>query len=127
MNFLDLTVAMQPQADQKPLNFPLSQIAPGIYHARVAVPDGPLALAVRDRSGATLWQGSIAETCGSELAALGADETALRRLAELTGGRVVAANQLLGLVETRASVSAARSGRCRWGPRLRSYCWTGFG
>jgi hypothetical protein len=66
-------------------------------------PPGPLAVVVRDAAGRTLWQGALAETCGPELAAIGPDPDALRRLAELTGGRIVESRQFVDFIGARSA------------------------
>ncbi|OPX25044.1 MAG: hypothetical protein B1H04_00800 [Planctomycetales bacterium 4484_123] len=73
----------------------LHQAGPGLYRASVPCPpDVPAAVAVRDAQGRRLWQGSAAALAGQEFRELGADYETLRRLAELTGGRIVPARKL---------------------------------
>jgi hypothetical protein len=102
MNLLNLAATVQPgDAAAKTISFPLSQTAPGLYQAQAPVPPGPLAVVVRDAAGRTLWQGALAETCGPELAAIGPDQAALQRLADLAGGRIVASPQLVDFIGAR--------------------------
>ena len=87
----------------------LQQVAPGRYHASVPCPPGaPAAVAVCDKQGKRLWQGSAAALAGMEFRHLGADYENLRRLAELTGGRIVPAEgltQILHAALARSRVS----------------------
>ena len=104
MNLLNLAATVQPgDATAKTISFPLSQTAPGLYQAQAPAPQGPLAVVVRDADGRTLWHGALAETCGPELAAIGPDQAALQRLADLTGGRIVASTQLIDFIDTRSA------------------------
>ena len=73
----------------------LRQVAPGRYEGAAACPSAdPAAVVVRDEKGAMLWQGSAAAMYPAEYRFLGLDDQALRRLAELTGGKIVPASAL---------------------------------
>ena len=100
MNLLNLAATVQSgDATATTNSTPFSQVAPGLYQARTPAPPGALAVVVRDAAGRTLWQGALSDTCGPELAAIGPDQAALQRLAELTGGRIVASTQLVDLID----------------------------
>ncbi len=66
----------------------MRQTAPGRYEATLPS-DGTVSVAVRLKDASTVWQGRLARTCDPEYAAIGPNWTNLRRLAELTGGRLV--------------------------------------
>ncbi len=90
---LDLAAAVS--AGDAERSVPLEQVAPGRYRGSIdAPPEAPAAVAVRTGDGATVWRGAAAATYPREYARLGADDDALRRLAERTGGRVVPASGL---------------------------------
>jgi len=92
LNGLRLTVEVAADGPVRKAEF--RQTAPGRYEASVACPpQAPAAVAVRS-DGATVWRGSAAALYPPEYRRLGADRTALERLARLTGGRVVAAERL---------------------------------
>ena len=103
MNFLKLFVtsatrAVSPGSDKDPgaaAAVGLVQTAPGRYEGQLALPRGrPVSVAVGDAGGRTVWRGSYGTGVADEFAALGADWEALRRLAALTGGRIVAPRDL---------------------------------
>ena len=96
MNLLKLTaLSAGAEADGNAVATVLVQTAPGRYEARVgSADDGLVSVAVRDAGGRTVWRGSHGGTVPREFAALGADWQSLRRLAALTGGRMVAARDL---------------------------------
>ncbi len=119
MNFLDLTAAVSgfdaagrahgndtPRAEPpyrqnlhalpsgRFVETPLAQVGPGRYSGQVNLPGRPAAVEVRDKSGRTVWTGTVARTAGAEYSAVGPDWKNLRRLAELTGGEIIDARQL---------------------------------
>jgi len=100
LNGLSLTAACLPAGEaggEGALTVPLDQVAPGRYRGEASCPSGaPAAVMVRGADGSAVWRGSAAATYPREYRRLGADREALRRLAELTGGRVVAADRLAG-------------------------------
>ena len=81
----------------------LGQFAPGKYEGRLEIGPDAAAVAVRDSSGRTVWQGATAATCSPELSAIGPNWENLRRLAELTGGKIIGPSELAGLVRTEAA------------------------
>ncbi len=71
------------------------QVAPGKYLARTDWPaDLPAGVAVRDHKGVTLWRGQASVLYRCEYRSIGADSKSLRRLADLTGGKIVPAEKL---------------------------------
>jgi len=88
INAATLTAAVD--AGGEPATVELLQVAPGRYEGLAPCPpDRPAAVAVRDAPGATVWRGQAPALSPAEYRRLGADTDALRRLAEVTGGRVV--------------------------------------
>lgn len=83
---------------QRQLEF--RQVAPGTYEAEINVSDSDksgLALTVSDAAdgdGKILWRAAVPAMCLPEFARPGADWDSLNRLAKLTGGRIVARNEL---------------------------------
>ncbi|HUU58849.1 MAG TPA: hypothetical protein VMZ50_04850, partial [Phycisphaerae bacterium] len=95
MNLLELTVATARGAEPAGVaEAPLLQTAPGRYEARIGAGTGPIALAVRDPAGRVVWRSAGASTCPPEFQGIGPDWENLRRLAELTGGRILAVADL---------------------------------
>jgi len=98
MNRLALTARLSSDAAADVASARLVQDAPGHYRAEIHAPRGPAVLIVRDEaSGRAVWQLPIPRTAGQEFAAIGADRSALRRLAEATGGTIVAPDSLPAL------------------------------
>jgi len=95
MNLLELTAAAargaEPAGGEET---PLLQTAPGRYEARIDTGTGPVALAVRDPGGRVVWRSAGASTCPPEFQGIGPDWGNLRRLAELTGGQILAVGAL---------------------------------
>ena len=85
------------------------QIAPGGYEAVFSEAGGAAYVVVRDAGGRPVWRGSLGEGYPREYERLGADRKALRRLAELTGGRV-ASPEAAGRAVARRRSRAYRSG-----------------
>jgi hypothetical protein len=75
-------------------SFPTELTAPGEYRVRLPGSDGPAGLSLRDETGRVLWRDVTNAVFGAEVARLGADFQTLRRLAELTGGTLIAADRL---------------------------------
>ena len=84
-------------AASRPEGVAMDQTAPGRYAVAVADPGGPVAVEVSTADGRVLWQTVIPGAAPAEFAAVGADHASLRRLAELTGGRVVTSPQVAAL------------------------------
>jgi len=95
---------MDAVAANLPGRFPLDQAAPGRYAGDVADLGGPVAVEV-SAGASVVWQAVLPARAPAEFRAVGADHTSLRRLAELTGGRVMSLAQVAamgqGLVEAR--------------------------
>jgi hypothetical protein len=91
----DLSLRADVSAGGAAAGVALEQVRPGRYEGRAVCPaDVPAAVAVRDEKGAAVWRGAAPVTCAPEYRLLGADREALRRLAALTGGRLVPAGEL---------------------------------
>ena len=75
----------------------LEQTAPGRYEGSAECRrDVPAAVTIRGEDGSALWNGSAPVHCPPEFQAFGADAESLRRLARLTGGRIVSPGELAG-------------------------------
>lgn len=75
----------------------LEQTAPGRYEGSAECRrDVPAAVTIRGEDGSALWNGSAPVHCPPEFQAFGADPESLRRLARLTGGRIVSPGELAG-------------------------------
>ncbi len=85
---------------------PFRQTAPGVYEVRLDLPDQAVNLRVRDHTGAVVWSDAVSLAGPGEYRHIGGDREALRRLAELTGGRLVSRNALASWV-TRVRGAAA--------------------
>jgi len=98
INLLELTGRIaSPDANSADSTFPLVQSAPGRYEARLDAPPSPAWLEVALPEGRAAWTTTLARTAPPELRAIGAHWDNLRRLAELTGGRIVHAAELADL------------------------------
>ena len=80
--------------DDPPREAQLAQVGPGRYEGSIAAPPGAVGLQVLDATGRVVWRGPAGGTYPREFAALGADWEALRKLADLAGGRVVRESDL---------------------------------
>jgi len=72
---------------------PMAQIAPGRYELTVPAVDAA-AVAVTNPSGWLLWRGLLPQLPAEEFQHLGVNQANLRRLADLTGGQIVSAENL---------------------------------
>ena len=70
----------------------LPQVAPGQYEVAADRPEGAYLLTVREATKGLLWQKAYGRGAPREYRAIGADRDNLRRLAELTGGKIVSAS-----------------------------------
>lgn len=94
MNLLQLAleIVSPARADAAPRRDSMMQVAPGRYEASVRTGAGPLSVQVREQpAGRIVWRADAPRTHPREFAALGADWDNLRRLAKLSGGRIVSA------------------------------------
>ncbi len=97
MNSLVLKAIAQGVSTMTPASAPaeeatMEQVAPGSYRVRMggaSVAAGPMSLAVRDEQGRVVWRQALADSYPPEFAAIGANWDNLRRLAELSGGRII--------------------------------------
>jgi hypothetical protein len=80
---------------------PMEIVGPGRYRCRVEAPPKAAAAVIRDRDGAVLYRQAIGRTYPPEFSAIGPDDTALRELADLSGGRIVAPNRLGAVLRAR--------------------------
>ncbi len=119
INSLSLEARIQPlrSGDDSagPIVARLKQIAPGLYEAAISCPPGPLGLEVcrtggsthpaPSKAGGVVWQSVITEIHPRELRRLGADFQALRKLADITGGRIITADELPTLMRQETTKS----------------------
>ncbi len=95
LNGLELSVKLASGSGERTQTVDFDQVAPGLYRACTDWPaDLPAAASVADDNGVTVWRGSTGVLYPNEYRSLGADYESLRRLASLTGGRIVRAEQL---------------------------------
>ena len=94
MNLLSLTAQLRPAGEGSVREAALRQGAPGLYEGLLEAPAGAGNLQVQDASGRVVWQDAISGRYPRELAAIGADWQNLRRLADLTGGRIVTPDEI---------------------------------
>ncbi len=95
VNGLDLSVELAAGSGERTQIANFDQVAPGRYRAWADWPaDSPASVAVRDKNGVAVWRGSAGGLYPNEYRSLGADYESLRRLASLTGGRIIRAGQL---------------------------------
>ena len=92
---LELDAVRGKGRDRRALALP--QVAPGRYEVVFERPQGPLTLLARRASGQPVWQRAFGASFGREFAQIGADWATLRRLAALTGGRIVSSRELTNL------------------------------
>ena len=79
----------------KPTTIQLSQVGPEEFRGAADFPpEVTAAVEIRDEKGATWWQGAAAVNAPPEFLSLGVDLPRLTELAEITGGRIVAAGDL---------------------------------
>ncbi|MBI5724782.1 MAG: VWA domain-containing protein [Planctomycetes bacterium] len=97
MNLLDLTAVAQglgSDSDSKLAQAPLRQIAPGIYSADLPCDASSAGLEIRQADGQSIWRGTADRAAPPEYSALGADWDNLRKLAGLTGGKIIRRRQI---------------------------------
>lgn len=76
----------------------LRQTRPGEYQLEIDAPVGPFEVVVKRLPGErAVFRQTLGQNCPAEFAAIGPNWGNLRRLAELTGGRLVSLNQLPAL------------------------------
>jgi len=79
---------------------PMAQIAPGRYELTVPADDAA-AVTVTGPDNQPLWRGLLPQLPADEFQHLGANHVNLRRLTELTGGQLVAADELADRLHER--------------------------
>ena len=89
VNLLRLTVRVLVAGAAAPREAPLVQVAPGRYEGALPVEAEALGVQVLDSSGRGVWSARAPAATRREFARIGADFSALRRLAALAGGRIV--------------------------------------
>jgi len=98
MNLLNLTAHLRLPGEGPVRKAALRQVAPGLYEGLLEAPAGAGDLQVHDASGRVVWQDAISVRYPRELAAIGPDWPNLRRLADLTGGRIIAPDEIPAVV-----------------------------
>jgi len=101
-NLLRLTALVRPAGEAaETVERPIEQVGPGRYELRMRMGTAA-ALAVRDEdAGRIVWRGTAPETCSAEFTGGGVDWDNLRRLARLTGGRIVRSEHLPGMLRAK--------------------------
>jgi len=102
INMLELSVRTLGGLDESPRKVSMQQVAPGRYTANFALGESASDFHVVDVGGRVVWRGGLQKTYPPEFDAIGPNYANLRRLAALTGGR---------LVEPQALAEVARTGR----------------
>lgn len=98
MNLLDLTARLSLTGPGEAPTAKLLQTAPGLYECEWPAPDEPAWLAVYDGPRA-ICRRAIETAYSREFADIGANADNLRKLAGITGGRIVRPAELPGLTE----------------------------
>lgn len=96
---LELLATLAGAEGEPPVEQPLRQTAPGVYEAELPAPAGPAAVKVRERGaeGPIVWRGTLERAYAAEFAAIGPNRESLRRLADLTGGRITPPEEMASL------------------------------
>ena len=101
INMLELSVRTLAGLDETARKTPMQQVAPGRYTAKFALGEPASDFHVA-AAGRVVWRGGLQKTYPREFDAIGPNYANLRRLASLTGGK---------LVEPRALTEIARASR----------------
>jgi hypothetical protein len=107
INMLELSVGSLAGLDETVGKTPMRQIAPGRYTAEFALGELASNFHVIDAGGAVVWRGGLQKTYPREFDAIGPNYANLRRLASLTGGRLVEPRAL-------AEIAGASGQTGRW-------------
>jgi len=95
INALDLTLHVEPvKGTASVQDIPLPQVAPGIYRAELVRPAEAFLVTVLADTKGPLWHGAYGHRAAPEFRAVGANWPNLRRLAGLTGGRIVSSRDV---------------------------------
>ena len=95
INMLDLALHAELGTEGGQSNkVPLLQVAPGRYRAQLAKPAGAFLVTVQAAGKGQLWQGAYGRSPSPEFRAIGENSANLRRLARLTGGKIVSAQNI---------------------------------
>jgi len=94
INLLDLSIRTLADPNSGPDTTAMRQVAPGRYVAEAPLERLALGCDVTGAGGGILWRGGLRKTYRREFDAVGPNYENLRRLAALTGGRVVQADEL---------------------------------
>ena len=101
INMLELSVRTLAEHDESAGKIPMQQIAPGRYTAKFALGESASDFHVTGAGGRVVWRGGLQKTYPREFDAIGPNYANLRRLATLTGGRLVEAQALTEIARTR--------------------------
>ena len=89
------TLHVAPRTEpEKSKTVPLPQVAPGRYRAELTRPTGAFLVTVEAAGKGQLWQGAYGHSAPPEFRAIGENSANLRRLARLTGGKIVSARNI---------------------------------
>ncbi|MDP6543553.1 MAG: VWA domain-containing protein [Phycisphaerae bacterium] len=100
INMLELSAGALAGLDDNAEKIPMQQIAPGRYTANFELGESASDFHVVDAGGRVVWRGGLQKTYPREFDAIGPNYTNLRRLAALTGGRLVEAPALAEIART---------------------------
>jgi hypothetical protein len=108
MNALDLSAQIRQGGTSQLVARPLLQVAPGVYECSLPAP-APGAWLTVASGPKTLCSAAMEQTCAAEFALVGADWDNLRKLAEITGGRIVRGADLERLTLTMHNSGLTRA------------------
>lgn len=103
---LELTARVAAGEADEPAVLAMARTAPHRYEAVLPQLPTPASVVVCDADGRRLWQGEAGSAAAPEFRAIGPNYDSLRRLAELTGGRVVAPDDAAAAVRDYQRQSA---------------------
>jgi len=101
VNKADLRLALLDAGENAARRIEMPQVGPGLYEARFAPDAAALAFHAIDAGGHVVWRGALPRTHPPEFDAIGPDRAQLRRLATLTGGKLVEPRDLANLTARR--------------------------
>ncbi|MDP6635276.1 MAG: VWA domain-containing protein [Phycisphaerae bacterium] len=106
INLLDLSVRTLSGLNQTARETPMQQVAPGRYVAKFAFDESVGGFQVVDAGGAVVWRGGLRKTHPREFDSIGPNYANLRRLASLTGGQLVQAEDLAQIARAAGPAGA---------------------